>query len=128
MAEGDLERAGHFFPLLPEVLADPYEVWLAFEQSKTTGRIALRLRYIKVFKQGLLGRKGMLFVANARAGVLEGTLAMTFQLSDGRQNHLFWQKPGGIRLIPSAPPGIWLNAGSTQSTIHTKGKQKYGTD
>ena len=75
LAEGDLERA-HFFPLLPEVLADPYEVWLAFEQSKTTRRIALRLSYIKVFKQGLLGRKGMLFVANARAGVLEGWTAM----------------------------------------------------
>ena len=75
LAAGDLERA-RFLPLLPEVLTDPYEVWLAFEQSKTTGRIALRLSYIKAFKQGLLGRKGMLFVANARAGVLEGWTAM----------------------------------------------------
>ena len=78
MAAGDLERA-HFLPLLPVVLADPYEVWLAFEQSKTTGRIALRLRYIKVFKQGLSGRKGLLFVGTARAGVLAQCSSQTFQ-------------------------------------------------
>ena len=75
------------------MLTDPYEVWLAFEQSKTTRRIALRLRYIKAFKQGLLGGKGMLFVANARAGVLEGWTIVPYdtkRLSERRVGKLLF--------------------------------------
>ncbi len=39
---------GPYIPFLPELLSDPYEVWLAFERHKGTGRVELRLRVIKV--------------------------------------------------------------------------------
>ncbi len=84
LATSDLER-GRFLPLLPEVLEDPYEVWLAFEKSKTTGRIALRLRYIKAFKEGMFGRKGILFVANAHKGILTGWTTSKHYKSVGQE-------------------------------------------
>lgn len=58
-----------YLPLLDETLTDPFEVWLAFERHKGTGRVVLRARIIKGFDLGA-GRT-MLVVANARGGALE---------------------------------------------------------
>lgn len=64
----DLDRSP-FLPLLPEVLADPYEVWLSFEQHKATNKVVLRQRLIKVVRTDK--DRGMLVVAQASHGKLE---------------------------------------------------------
>lgn len=58
-----------FLPYLPELLTRPQEAWLTFEQHKTTKKIALRLRLIRVAQADK--KRGMLLVANAHAGHLE---------------------------------------------------------
>lgn len=65
----ELDR-GRFVPLLPEVFNDPYEVWLSFYRSKTTGVVALRHTLLKVFDLG--GKdKGVIIAAQAVKGQLE---------------------------------------------------------
>jgi len=58
-----------FLPLLPEVLEDPQEVWLRFEQHKGTGKVVLRQRIIKTV--GLGKEKAVLVVADAKDGMFE---------------------------------------------------------
>lgn len=91
----DLGR-GAYLPLLEETLSDPYEVWIAFEQHKGTGYMALRTRIVKGFDLGK-GR-GMLFVANAVKGRLEGwTFVPTSDfayLQRQRQGELVWGRDG----------------------------------
>lgn len=58
-----------YLPLIEETLHDPFEVWLAFERHKGTGKVVLRSRIIKAFDLGK-GR-GVLIVANATKGLLE---------------------------------------------------------
>lgn len=64
----DLSRTP-FLPLLPEVLEDPQEVWLRFEQHQGTGKVVLRQRIIKVVDAGK--EKAVLVVAEAKNGMLE---------------------------------------------------------
>ncbi len=71
----DLARAP-FVPFLPELLADPFEIWLAFERHKGTGRVELRKRLVKVIDT----KKGALTLsAQVHKGRLE---AWTFVPSD----------------------------------------------
>jgi phage-Barnase-EndoU-ColicinE5/D-RelE like nuclease2/Phage Mu protein F like protein len=63
------EARGSFVPLLPELLADPYEIWLSFERHRGTGQVVLRKRVVKVVR--LPGKQGMLLVAQASGGVME---------------------------------------------------------
>lgn len=77
-----------FLPFLEETLADPYEVWLAFERHQGTGRVRLRARILKGIDVGR-GRT-MLFVANAVAGVLE---AWTF-IPSSNQRYIERQRHG----------------------------------
>lgn len=66
----DPKRSTHL-PLLSETLDNPFEVWATFERHKGTGKVELRARIVKAF--ALQGRKkGMLVVAQARKGQLEG--------------------------------------------------------
>lgn len=59
-----------FVPFLKELLTDPYEVWLSFQQHKGTGKVELRARIIKAIDSG--GKnKGQLLVAQVRKGQLE---------------------------------------------------------
>ncbi|MPM45206.1 hypothetical protein SDC9_91892 [bioreactor metagenome] len=44
-----LDRAP-IIPLLPEIIADPYEVWLMPYRDKLTGRVELRRRYLKALQ------------------------------------------------------------------------------
>ena len=63
-----------FLPLLDDLLTNPYEIWLAFEQHKGTGKIRLRARFIKGYDLGK--GKVLLFVANASRGMLESLTFM----------------------------------------------------
>jgi hypothetical protein len=64
----DLSRTP-FLPLLPDLLEKPQEAWLSFEQHKQSGKVALRLRLLKLVK--LDKDRGMIMVANATRGQLE---------------------------------------------------------
>lgn len=68
------------------------KVWLAFAQNKATGCVTLRSRIIKAFD--LKGGRGMIVVANARGGVLEGwTMFQTKDfkyLNSQRSGKLWW--------------------------------------
>jgi hypothetical protein len=60
-----------YLPLLIETLEQPFEVWATFERHKGTGKVELRTRVLKAFD--LKGKaKGMLVVAQARKGQMEG--------------------------------------------------------
>jgi hypothetical protein len=59
-----------YIPFLPELLNDPFEVWLSFEQHRGTGKVELRARIIKMIETGK--DEGMLFVAQASRGYLLG--------------------------------------------------------
>lgn len=61
----DLSRTP-FIPLLPQLLTKPFEIWQTFEESKTTGKVALRHRYIQAVDTG--DGKGMMLVADAQSG------------------------------------------------------------
>jgi len=56
-------------PLLPELLADPFEIWQAFERHKGTGKVELRHRIIK--RVATSKKEGLLLVAQVVRGRLE---------------------------------------------------------
>jgi len=58
-----------FLSYLPEILKDPYEIWLSFEKHKATGKVVLRTRLIKGIK--VKGEKALLVVFQSRNGFLE---------------------------------------------------------
>ncbi|MEO5336879.1 MAG: phage minor head protein [Magnetospirillum sp. WYHS-4] len=66
-----------FVPFLPELLEDPFEVWLSFEQHKGTGKVVLRRRILKIIDG--LDRGKLVLVAEVRDGMFEG---WTFVPSD----------------------------------------------
>jgi SPP1 gp7 family putative phage head morphogenesis protein len=39
-----------FFPLIPEVIQDPAEIWVGFARNEATGRVLLRRRYVKLIQ------------------------------------------------------------------------------
>lgn len=41
-----------YFPLLPELVEQPDEIWIGFARSEISGRVALRRRYLRRFKVG----------------------------------------------------------------------------
>lgn len=41
-----------FVPLIPELLTEPYEVWLCFEENEVTGKVELKKRYVKLIWTG----------------------------------------------------------------------------
>jgi hypothetical protein len=41
-----------YFPLIPELIEDPYEIWINFAQNELSGRVALRRNYIKGVRLG----------------------------------------------------------------------------
>ncbi len=64
-----LERTP-FISLLKETLEEPYEVWQAFEESKITGKVEIRQRFVKVI--ALEKNKPLLFVAQSYKGQITG--------------------------------------------------------
>lgn len=87
----DLSRTP-YLPLLPEVLADPFEEWLSFEQHKGTGKVVLRHRLIKVFE--LDKNQGVLVTAQVNKGVLEAWTMIPINnlnyLEKQRSGKLLW--------------------------------------
>ena len=70
----DLARAP-WVPMLPELLAQPAEIWAMFMRHKGTGRVVLRKRLVKVVqaKPGLAGKAdGLMLVADAGGGFFHG--------------------------------------------------------
>jgi hypothetical protein len=65
----DLSARSPYLPLLPEILTDPYEIWLSFEQHKGTGLVALRQRFVKVVHTDK--ERAMIVVVQANKGRLE---------------------------------------------------------
>lgn len=39
-----------YFPLIPELIEDPCEIWVNFAQNEVSGRVALRKRYVKAIR------------------------------------------------------------------------------
>lgn len=65
-----------FLPLIAETLEDPFEVWMAFERHKGTGRVVLRQRVVKLMDTGQGRARGVLVVVQAVEGVMETWTAM----------------------------------------------------
>jgi hypothetical protein len=70
-APDGLGRA-RFIPLLPELLAAPQEIWIAFDRNTVSGKVSLRKRIVKVLD---IGPYGVTLVAEAQGGMLS---AVTF--------------------------------------------------
>lgn len=87
----DLDRTP-YLPLLPEVLEDPYETWLSFEQHKGTGKVVLRQRLVKLVQ--LDKARAILVTAQAKNGMLEAwTMVPTTKLdyiNKQRNGKLLW--------------------------------------
>ena len=83
-----------FLPFLTETLTDPFEVWQSFERHKGTGKVVLRQRIVKGINAG--DGKGMLFVANASKGILEGwtfhPVGNVAGLNKDRRGNLVWKR------------------------------------
>lgn len=41
-----------YFPFIPQLITDPYEVWVTFEQNTDSGRVRVRRRYAKAIRVG----------------------------------------------------------------------------
>jgi len=68
-AHMDLDRSA-FVPLLPELLSDPFEVWMSFEQHSASGQVVLRQRLIKAVQ--LEKDNDLLLVVHSANGLMEG--------------------------------------------------------
>jgi hypothetical protein len=55
-----------YFPLIPELVQDPAEIWINFTRSETSGRVALRRRYVKLVQIDKTRAIGL--VADAEGG------------------------------------------------------------
>ncbi|MGQ0621348.1 MAG: PBECR2 nuclease fold domain-containing protein [Panacagrimonas sp.] len=89
-----LDRSA-FLPAMIEVLENPQEVWVSFERHSASGQVVLRSRIIRVLRHDK--DRAILFVANARAGQLEGyTFFATRDLKyiNGQRSGLlrFWRQ------------------------------------
>jgi len=70
----DPKRAAHL-PLLPDLLQDPWEVWINLYRDVQTGKYELRSRFIKAYALG--DGQGLLAVAQAGRGFFEGWTFMS---------------------------------------------------
>lgn len=91
----DLSRSA-FLTYLPETLEAPFEVWMAFERHRGTGKVELRTRFIKAVQAGTEKEKGMLVVAQAKGGVLEAWTMIPVSnlkyLGKQRRGTLVWKR------------------------------------
>ncbi len=44
-----------YFPLIPELIKNPYEIWVSFAKSEVSGRVGIRRKYVKAIR--LKGKK-----------------------------------------------------------------------
>lgn len=76
---------GPYIPFLPETAADPFEIWMAFERHRGTGRIELRVRALKRIGTA---KGNQTLVLQAVKGRLE---AWTFIPSDKHRDLRRWR-------------------------------------
>lgn len=100
-----LDRAP-FVPLLPEVISDPEEVWLQFEQHEVTGKVVLRQRFVTWLRAGATGR-GYLAVVQALNGRLEAWTFLPVRqgINRARVGQLVYSREDGLIPPPDRPPG-----------------------
>ncbi|MEQ1890286.1 MAG: phage minor head protein [Alphaproteobacteria bacterium] len=77
--QGRLDGREAFFPLIPELIEDPQEIWIGFAASAASGRVLMRRRYVKLFSIGK--QRGLALVADADNGAWSG---LTFFRGDQR--------------------------------------------
>lgn len=59
-----------FFPLIPELIEAPQEIWIGFAKSAVSGRVLMRRRYVKLVRES--GDKSIGLVADADNGAWSG--------------------------------------------------------
>lgn len=59
-----------YFPLIPELIEEPYEIWAAFAKNELTGKVGIRRRYVKMIR--LDENRVLGFVAEAVNGMWIG--------------------------------------------------------
>lgn len=84
-----------FVPLIPELLADPYEVWMCFEENEVTGKVVLRKRYVKLVQVGPK-EQPLYMVLQAEEGQLVGWTFVPASsqsvLNNQRRGKLVWKR------------------------------------
>ena len=64
-----------YFTLIPELITDPYEIWVTFARSELSGRVALRRKYVKAIK--IKGGRSVGLVAETQGGYWAGLTFFT---------------------------------------------------
>jgi hypothetical protein len=80
-----------FLSLLPDVIANPFEVWLMPLRDTTTGTIAFRRRYIKRYRDKR--NRNVLFIAEMQKGVWTGYTMLETRQAKGLEK----QRVGFLR-------------------------------
>ena len=75
-------------PLIPEIIEEPFEIWLMPYRDRLTGRVELRRRYIKALALGKAAYSW--FIAEYRKGGLENVTAV----ASSRKRELQKQRAG----------------------------------
>ena len=83
-------------PLIPELLSDPFEVWMDFEEHEATGRVELKKRYIKYIKSDDVKGRGLYLVVQVVNGRLTGWTFVPASsknvLNNQRRGKLIWAR------------------------------------
>ena len=69
-----------FFPLIPELIEAPHEIWVGFATRAVSGRVSLRRRYVKLIE--LEQNRTLGLIADADGGNWSG---LTFFRGDVRE-------------------------------------------
>ena len=84
-----------FVPLIPELLSDPFEVWMDFEEHEATGRVELKKRYVKLIWTGKR-EQGLYIVVQVVNGRLTGWTFVPASsksvLNNQRRGKLIWSR------------------------------------
>ena len=84
-----------YIPFIPELLAQPYEVWMDFEEHEVTGRVELKKRYLKRIDTGEK-KMGILMVVQVVKGQLAGWTFIPAErgnyLNNIRRGKLIWAR------------------------------------
>ena len=78
-----------FFPLIPELVEDPQEIWAGFVINSATGQVAVRRRYVKLLQFDRTRTIG--FIADADNGSWSGLTF--FRGKPDALNNLRWGFP-----------------------------------
>ncbi len=92
---GRLDGRERYFPLIREVIEDPYEIWANFAKNDLTGKYGIRRNYVKFFDLGRENGKPKIvgIVAEAVKGVWTGVTVFRGKpdaLKNLRKGHLVY--------------------------------------